>query len=660
VYILRFSEGAASQKDLLGGKGANLCEMTNLGFPVPPGVVITTETCNTFRKLAGDSKKAFVSIIVHKVMEALGDWEHPISVSVRSGARVSMPGMMDTILNVSEKFLTEDGWVVPTLSMSREDLDAYRRFLSMYAEVVLQAPPGLFPSLLDSTKKLAGVVQDVELSKQYLVYLIRQYLAEFKKAERESCLYYSFEEVLASCIYAVFRSWDNPRAKLYREMNGYPENWGTAVVIQQMVMGNKDENSCSGVLFTRDPGTGAPGVVGEFLPMAQGEDVVAGIRTPLPLVEMETWGGAELYANLLDLADQLEKYFKDMQDVEFTVESGKLYLLQTRNAKRSPEAVLQVAMDMFAEDLISLKEMKRRVPVSILRTQITRKIVSELPAIGKGIPAGGGPVVGLAAYSSEAAQKITHELKCPVVLLVEETTPEDLAGMAASVGILTKTGGMTSHAAVVARGMGKTCVVGSSFVSLETGSIGCIPVIQGETLIGLNGLTGEVWVGDSNTLKCEPGKLSQKACNLIDMVRPVGIPQGRDFFSLYEAVSLDAREFCEEVVIEAAQAGVKKLYVNVAPMITRIQNLSESETKLITMTGLSMGLYLNKILGRLIDLVKKRDITKYLPYGIEIIGFPLEFEGILAAFGITVGKKRKVQVSIGDEYETFELVDLFK
>lgn len=516
------TDGASSMKEVLGGKGANLAEMSKLGIPVPPGFTIPCSYSVEYHKASCDAGSAlFMDLQSSILQEGMSYISHTLGlegvwplVSVRSGARVSMPGMMDTILNVG---LTDD-----TLPFWKEKLgertalDSYRRLIQMYAGVALDVPMVKFDHNLENRKKMAGVVEDKDLSAYDLEQLVLDYLEIVK--DEGKIFPQSAEEQIWGATEAVFRSWMNPRAIEYRKIYSYPEDWGTAVTIQSMVFGNWNDNSATGVLFSRDPATGDKKVTGEFLINAQGEDVVAGIRTPIPLDKMcgpdkvaPGWG--IIHHDLLALVHLLEKHYKDMQDIEFTVQDGKLFLLQTRNGKRSAKAAFQIAYDMAMEGLITRKEASSRVTkeqlLAILVDAIDPKF--KKPPHLVGIAAGGGLVTGVAVFSSEDAVNCTE----PCILVRKETDPDDIAGMHQSLGILTATGGLTSHAAVVARGMNKSCVVGCTdlIVKEDHAEIAGGVEITSKDSVTLDGATGRVWIGTK--VPVIPGGITKEAKSLM-------------------------------------------------------------------------------------------------------------------------------------------------
>ena len=502
-YLYLFSEGNGSMTDLLGGKGANLAEMTNLGMPVPHGFTISTEACRRYYEdgqTIGEDILADVFVYLKKLEElsgkTLGDPENPLLVSVRSGAKVSMPGMMDTILNLGLNDQVVEG-VAKLTNNERFAYDSYRRFIQMFSDVVMELPKSDFERMLDEKKEARGVKQDTELNAQDM----RELVDAFKAYYRQS-LGRDFpsdpKEQLVEAIKAVFRSWDNPRAVYYRKLNDIPSSAGTAVNVQMMVFGNMGNDSGTGVAFTRNPSTGEKVLYGEYLMNAQGEDVVAGIRTPKEIHELQK-SDPKVYAEFVRIADTLEKHYKNMQDMEFTIEKGKLYMLQTRNGKRTAVAALQVAVDMVKEGLITEKEallmLDPKQLDSLLHPQFDAEALIKAKFISNGLPASPGAACGKAAFSAQEA--IARAAAGEKVVLVRlETSPEDIEGMHASEGILTARGGMTSHAAVVARGMGICCVAGCGELQIdeEAGTF----VLGGRTFtrddyISLDGATGHIY-----------------------------------------------------------------------------------------------------------------------------------------------------------------------
>ena len=473
-YCYLFSEGNANMRELLGGKGANLAEMTNIGLPVPQGFTITTEACTQYdedrREINAEIMAEINEYIVK--MEGItgkkfGDKKNPLLVSVRSGARASMPGMMDTILNLG---LNEE--VVNTISeMSgnpRWAWDCYRRFIQMYSDVVMEVGKKYFEQLIDAMKKEKGVTQDVELDADDLKKLAMQFKDEYKAKIGED-FPSDPKDQLMGAIKAVFRSWDNPRANVYRRDNDIPYSWGTAVNVQSMAFGNMGDDCGTGVAFTRDPATGAKGLFGEFLTNAQGEDVVAGVRTPMHITEMEQ-KFPEAFAEFKNVCKTLEDHYRDMQDMEFTVEHGKLYMLQTRNGKRTAQAALQIACDLVDEGMRTEEEAVAMIDPrnldTLLHPQFDAAALKAATPLGKGLGASPGAACGKIVFTAEDAEE-WNERGEKVVLVRLETSPEDITGMKASQGILTVRGGMTSHAAVVARGMGTCCVSGCTAIDMD-------------------------------------------------------------------------------------------------------------------------------------------------------------------------------------------------
>ena len=473
-YCYLFSEGNANMRELLGGKGANLAEMTNIGLPVPQGFTITTEACTQYyedNREINPEIMAEINEYIVKMEEItgkkFGDKENPLLVSVRSGARASMPGMMDTILNLG---LNEE--VVETIAAQsgnpRWAWDCYRRFIQMYSDVVMEVGKKYFEELIDEMKAKKGVKQDVELNAEDLKELANQFKAEYK-SKIGSDFPTDPKEQLMGAIKAVFRSWDNPRANVYRRDNDIPYSWGTAVNVQSMAFGNMGDDCGTGVAFTRDPATGAKGLFGEFLTNAQGEDVVAGVRTPMHISEMEQ-KFPEAFAEFNKVCKTLEDHYRDMQDMEFTVEHGKLYMLQTRNGKRTAQAALKIACDLVDEGMRTEEEAVAMIAPrnldTLLHPQFDAKALKAATPMGKGLGASPGAACGKIVFTADDAEA-WNERGEKVVLVRLETSPEDITGMKASQGILTVRGGMTSHAAVVARGMGTCCVSGCSDIVMD-------------------------------------------------------------------------------------------------------------------------------------------------------------------------------------------------
>ena len=512
-YVYLFSEGNKDMRNLLGGKGANLAEMTGLGLPVPQGFTITTEACTQYyedgRKINDEIQAQIMEYIVK--MEGItgkkfGDMENPLLVSVRSGARASMPGMMDTILNLG---LNEE--VVEVMSKKsgnpRWAWDCYRRFIQMYSDVVMEVGKKYFEQLIDEMKEKRGVKQDVELTADDLKELAGQFKAEYK-AKIGKDFPTDPKEQLMGAIEAVFRSWDNPRANVYRRDNDIPYSWGTAVNVQMMAFGNMGDNCGTGVAFTRDPATGEKGLMGEFLKNAQGEDVVAGVRTPMPIAQMEQ-EFPEAFAQFEQVCKTLEDHYRDMQDMEFTVEEGKLYLLQTRNGKRTAKAALKIACDLVDEGMIDKKQAVAMIDPrnldTLLHPQFDAKALKAATPAGKGLGASPGAACGKVVFSAEDAVEWNKKGE-KVVLVRLETSPEDITGMKASQGILTVRGGMTSHAAVVARGMGTCCVSGCGDIIMDEENKKF--TLAGKTYhegdyISIDGSTGNIYDGIIPTVDAE-------------------------------------------------------------------------------------------------------------------------------------------------------------
>ena len=504
-WVYLFTEGDASMRELLGGKGANLAEMTNIGLPVPQGFTITTEACTQYYEDGREINAEIMGQIEEhiKKMEEItgkkfGDHENPLLVSVRSGARASMPGMMDTILNLG---LNED--VVRVIAEKsgnpRWAWDCYRRFIQMYSDVVMEVGKKYFEELIDKMKEKKGVKQDVELSAEDLHELAEQFKAEYKeKIGKEFPT--DPKEQLFGAIKAVFRSWDNPRANIYRRDNDIPYSWGTAVNVQSMAFGNMGDDCGTGVAFTRDPATGNKGLFGEFLTNAQGEDVVAGVRTPMHINEMEQ-KFPEAFKQFIEVCSTLEKHYRDMQDMEFTVEHGKLYMLQTRNGKRTAQAALKIACDLVDEGMRTEEEAVAMIDPrnldTLLHPQFDQKALKAATPLGKGLGASPGAACGKVVFSADDAEAWAARGE-KVVLVRLETSPEDITGMKVAQGILTVRGGMTSHAAVVARGMGTCCVAGLGDIVMDEANkkftLGGKTFHEGDC-ISIDGTTGNVYEG---------------------------------------------------------------------------------------------------------------------------------------------------------------------
>ena len=475
-YLYLFSEGNRDMKEILGGKGANLAEMTNIGMPVPQGFTISTEACTQYYH---DGRKINDEILsdIYEYIEKMeqitgkqfGNVENPLLVSVRSGARASMPGMMDTILNLGLNDEVVVGLAKRT-NNERFAYDSYRRFVQMFSDVVMELSKSDFEEIIDEMKAEKGVKLDTELSADDMKELVAKFKALYKEKMGKD-FPSDPKEQLIEAVKAVFRSWDNPRADVYRRMHEIPYDWGTAVNVQAMVFGNGGDTSGTGVAFTRNPATGEKALFGEYLINAQGEDVVAGIRTPSPISHLEQQM-PEVYHQFVDIANKLEQHYKDMQDMEFTIEDGKLYMLQTRNGKRTAEAALKIAVDLVDEGMIDRKEAVLRVDPkqldSLLHPQFDPDALKAATPIGRGLAASPGAACGQVVFTAQDAQNAvqTGEMK-KVILVRLETSPEDIEGMQVAQGILTVRGGMTSHAAVVARGMGTCCVSGCGEIVVD-------------------------------------------------------------------------------------------------------------------------------------------------------------------------------------------------
>ncbi|PWX50033.1 pyruvate, phosphate dikinase [Clostridium perfringens] len=512
-YVYLFNEGNASMKNLLGGKGANLSEMTILGIPVPQGFTVTTEACNKYYE---DDKKISQDIIeeIENKMSELekitgkkfGSLENPLLVSVRSGARVSMPGMMDTILNLGLNDESVEAMAKLT-NNPRFAYDSYRRFIQMFADVVMGVEKRLFEDLLDEVKEEKGYKIDIDLTAEDLKDLVVKFKALYKKEKGED-FPSNPKEQLIEAVTAVFRSWNNPRAIVYRRLNDIPGEWGTAVNVQEMVFGNKGETSGTGVAFSRNPANGDNELYGEYLMNAQGEDVVAGIRTPEPISHLEAQNPT-IYKQFTDIVNTLEKHYRDMQDMEFTIEDGKLYFLQTRNGKRTAQAALKIAVDLVEEGMLTKEEAILKVEPKQLDTLLHPAFASdglkEAKIVAKGLPASPGAACGKIAFTAEEAKERKANGE-KVVLVRLETSPEDIEGMIAAEGILTVRGGMTSHAAVVARGMGTCCVAGCG--ELKVNEEARTLEVNGQVLtfddyISIDGSTGHIYAEQVKTVSPE-------------------------------------------------------------------------------------------------------------------------------------------------------------
>ncbi len=510
-WVYLFNEGSAQMRDLLGGKGANLAEMTLLGLPIPQGFTVTTEACTDYYrqgKMISPEIEAQIFDALEKLEEEqgkrFGDTENPLLVSVRSGARASMPGMMDTILNLGLTDAAVEGFAKKT-GNARFAYDSYRRFIQMFSDVVMEIPKTYFEKVLEETKEKKNIVFDNELTAEDLQGVISSYKQIYKKEIGED-FPQEPKVQLMQAIKAVFRSWDNDRAIVYRRMNDIPGDWGTAVNVQAMVFGNMGNTSGTGVAFTRNPSTGGKGIYGEYLINAQGEDVVAGIRTPQPITKLQE-ELPECYAQFLETANKLETHYRDMQDMEFTIEDGTLYFLQTRSGKRTAGAALQIACDLVDEGMITPKEAVLRIEAKaldqMLHPNFDEEALKNGELIGQALPASPGAAAGKVYFHAEDAVQ-AEERGERVILVRMETSPDDIEGMHAAKGILTGRGGMTSHAAVVARGMGTCCVSGCSEVTIneenKTFTLGGHLFNEGD-YISLDGSTGNIYKGDIKTVE---------------------------------------------------------------------------------------------------------------------------------------------------------------
>ena len=540
-YVYLFSEGNANMRELLGGKGANLAEMTNIGLPVPQGFTITTEACTKYYddgRQINDEIMAQVMEYVEKIEQIngkkFGDLENPLLVSVRSGARASMPGMMDTILNLG---LNDD--VVAAMIKGNPDpkferfvYDSYRRFIQMFSDVVMEVGKKYFEQLIDEMKARKGVTYDIELNAADLHELAEEFKAEYKK--QLGVDFPSDPKVqLKEAIKAVFRSWDNPRANVYRRDNDIPYSWGTAVTVMPMVFGNLNENSGTGVAFTRDPATGNKGLFGEFLTNAQGEDVVAGVRTPMPISEMEE-KFPQAFEEFVKVCSTLENHYHDMQDMEFTVENGKLYMLQCRNGKRTAQAAIKIACDLVDEGMIDEKQAVLMIDPrnldTLLHPQFDAKALKAATPLGKGLGASPGAACGKVVFTAADA-KAKGEKKEKVVLVRLETSPEDIEGMKAAQGILTVRGGRTSHAAVVARGMGKCCVSGCGEIKMDEENKKfelAGKVFHEGDYISIDGSTGNIYEGVIPTVDATIAGEFGRIMGWADKYRRLGVRTNAD------------------------------------------------------------------------------------------------------------------------------------
>ena len=512
-YVYAFKEGNASMRNLLGGKGANLAEMTNLGLPIPQGFTVTTEACTEYyncgKKISKEIEEEIFKAIgeLEKIQgKKFGDNEDPLLVSVRSGARASMPGMMDTILNLGLNDEAVEGFAKKT-NNPRFAYDSYRRFIQMYSDVVMEVNKSFFEKIIDELKEELGVHYDTELNVDDLKELVKRFKKIYSDHMNGKEFPQDAREQLMGAVKAVFRSWDNPRAIVYRRMNDIPGDWGTAVNVQAMVFGNMGDTSGTGVAFTRNPSTGEKGIYGEYLINAQGEDVVAGVRTPQPITKLAE-DLPECYEEFIKIATKLENHYKDMQDMEFTIQEGKLYFLQTRNGKRTAQAAINIACDLVDEGMITPEEAILRIDAKsldqLLHPMFDKDELAKGEVIGSALPASPGAAAGKIYFNAEDAKNAGKGGRGERVILVRlETTPEDIEGMVASQGVLTVRGGMTSHAAVVARGMGTCCVSGCGEIKINEEkkefTLGNYTFHEGD-YISLDGSTGKIYKGDIKTV----------------------------------------------------------------------------------------------------------------------------------------------------------------
>ena len=540
-YVYLFKEGNADMRNLLGGKGANLAEMTNLGLPIPQGFTVSTEACteyyNNGKKISAEIEEQIFAALkeLEKIQgKKFGDTSDPLLVSVRSGARASMPGMMDTILNLGLNDEAVEGFAAKT-GNPRFAYDSYRRFIQMYSDVVMEVPKSFFEKIIDELKEEKGIHFDTELTVEDLKELVNR----FKKVYSENMNGEDFpqdpKEQLMGAVKAVFRSWDNPRAIVYRRMNDIPGDWGTAVNVQAMVFGNMGDTSGTGVAFTRNPSTGEKGIYGEYLINAQGEDVVAGVRTPQPITKLEE-DMPECYKEFMELANKLENHYRDMQDMEFTIQEGKLYFLQTRNGKRTAQAAINIACDLVDEGMITEEEAVQRIDAKsldqLLHPTFNKDALKNGEVIGEALPASPGAAAGKVVFTAEEAKELGIGGKGEKIILVRlETTPEDIEGMVAAQGILTVRGGMTSHAAVVARGMGTCCVSGCGQIKIneakEEFTLGGYTFKKGD-YISLDGSTGKIYKGEIATEEATVAGNFGRIMGWADKIRTMGVRTNAD------------------------------------------------------------------------------------------------------------------------------------
>ena len=538
-WVYLFTEGNADMRNLLGGKGANLAEMTNLGLPIPQGFTVTTEACteyyNSGKNITDEIKTQIfdaLKILEEKQGKKFGDTKDPLLVSVRSGARASMPGMMDTILNLGLNDEAVEGFAAKT-GNPRFAYDSYRRFIQMFSDVVMEVPKSFFEKIIDEVKEAKGVKYDTELTTDDLKELVVRFKKVYKDAMNGEEFPQEPKVQLMEAVKAVFRSWDNPRAIVYRRMNDIPGDWGTAVNVQAMVFGNMGDTSGTGVAFTRNPSTGEKGIYGEYLINAQGEDVVAGVRTPQPITQLEK-DLPECYKQFMELAMKLENHYRDMQDMEFTIQEGKLYFLQTRNGKRTAPAAIKIACDLVDEGKITPEEAVLRIEAKsldqLLHPTFDQAALKAGKVIGEALPASPGAAAGKVYFTAEEAKEAGQRGE-RVILVRLETSPEEIEGMHASEGILTVRGGMTSHAAVVARGMGTACVSGCGDINID--EEGKVFTLGGETIkegdyISLDGSTGKIYLGDIKTVEASVSGDFGRIMAWADEFRKLGVRTNAD------------------------------------------------------------------------------------------------------------------------------------
>ncbi|MCI8513818.1 MAG: pyruvate, phosphate dikinase [Lachnospiraceae bacterium] len=550
-WVYLFKEGNADMRNLLGGKGANLAEMTNLGLPVPHGFTVTTEACtdyyNNGKQISEEIRTQIfdaLAILEEQQGKKFGDNENPLLVSVRSGARASMPGMMDTILNLGLNDVAVEGFAAKT-GNPRFAYDSYRRFIQMFSDVVMEIPKSLFERVLDDIKDAKGAKYDTDLDAADMKEVIARFKALYKEQKGEEFPQEPTVQLMEA-VKAVFRSWDNPRAIVYRRMNDIPGDWGTAVNVQAMVFGNMGNTSGTGVAFTRDPSNGKKGIYGEYLINAQGEDVVAGIRTPQKITKMAE-DLPECYEQFMKIANTLEDHYRDMQDMEFTIEEGKLYFLQTRNGKRTAPAALQIACDLVDEGKITEQEAVMRIEAKsldqLLHPTFNPDALKAGKVIGSALPASPGAAAGKVYFNAEDA-KVHRGAGERVILVRLETSPEDIEGMHAAEGILTVRGGMTSHAAVVARGMGTACVAGCGDIKIDEEakvfSLGGETIHEGD-YISLDGTTGKIYLGDIETQEASVSGNFGRIMEWADRYRSLKVRTNADTpFDAANAVKLGA------------------------------------------------------------------------------------------------------------------------